>query len=400
MKVFFWVHLQRINNEGKCNLILRLTLEKEVTNISTPIFLFPQTWDPKNQRISPYHVNSAEVNQKIEEYISFVLGKYHELIDLDPKVVLDRIRLQIKFFWKGRARLKGFNLIELLDCQIADIQKLIGKSYTKSTLKKYQGTRKILLDFVNSQYATNDIDLQELNLAFVKQFELYLRLKRGNDTNSITKRLQHVKKIITLGIQLGYNIRNPFEYYKLKFKPSDRGYLTEDEVKRILNYEPTTEAMVHTRDISLFMIFTGIPYIEIFHLSKSNLTVDVNKKVWIVMKRIKTGIQMQIPLLPIPLEILERYANHSKTDKIFPIPSNQVFNKNIKRMTAIVGIKKSVSSHMYRHTFGTTITLANGIGIEVVSKLMGHSSIKVTGVYARILPKALSDAMEGIQNRF
>jgi integrase len=400
MKVFFWVHSQRTNKEGKSNLILRLTLEKEVMNISTPIFLFSQTWDPKTQRISPYHLNSTEVNQKIEDYTAFVLGKYHELLDRDPRIALLRIKSQVKLFWEGRSRLKGFNLIELLDVQIADIQKLIGKSYTISTLKKYQGTRKILLEFVSSQYYNNDIDLQDIDLVFVKQFEQYLRLKRGNETNSVIKRLQHVKKIITLGIQLGYNIKNPFEYYKLKFKPSDRGYLTEDEVKRILNYEPTSEAMAHTRDISLFMIFTGIPYIEIFHLNKSNITVDVNKKTWVVMKRIKTGIQMQIPLLPIPLDILERYTNLSKTNKIFPMPSNQVFNKNIKRMTAIVGIKKSISSHFYRHTFGSTITLANGIGIEVISKLMGHSSIKVTGVYARILPKALSDAMEGIQNRF
>jgi integrase len=132
----------------------------------------------------------------------------------------------------------------------------------------------------------------------------------------------------------------------------------------------------------------------------SNITKDVNKKTWIVMKRIKTGIQMQIPILPIPLDILERYTSQTKSGKIFPVPSNQVLNKNIKRLANAVGINKSVSSHMFRHTFGTTITLANGIGIEVVSKLMGHSSIKVTGVYARVLPKALSDAMDEIQNRF
>lgn len=400
MKVFYWVHLHRTNSEGKSNLILRLTIDKEVINISTPLFLFTQTWDPKSQKISTYHVNSLEINNKIDEYSAFVLSKYHELLDREPRRALERIRSQMKLYWQGRVRLKGFNLIELLDIQIADIQKLIGKSYTISTLKKYHGTRKILLDFVRSQYSSNDIDLQDIDLSFVKQFELYLRLNRGNDTNSITKRLQHVKKIITMGIQMGCNIKDPFEYYKLKFKPSDRGYLTEDEVKLILNYEPTSEAMIHTRDISLFMIFTGIPYIEVFHLCMSNITKDVNKKTWIVMKRIKTGIQMQIPILPIPLDILERYISQTKSGKIFPVPSNQVLNKNIKRLANAVGIKKSISSHMFRHTFGTTITLANGIGIEVVSKLMGHSSIKVTGVYARVLPKALSDAMDEIQNRF
>lgn len=94
MKVFFWVHLQRINKEGKSNLILRLTLEKEVINISTPLFLFSQTWDPRAQKISPYHINSLEVNQKIEEYRAFVLGKYHELLDREPRITLERIKFQ------------------------------------------------------------------------------------------------------------------------------------------------------------------------------------------------------------------------------------------------------------------------------------------------------------------
>jgi integrase len=170
----------------------------------------------------------------------------------------------------------------------------------------------------------------------------------------------------------------------------------------MLNKKLHTERLELVRDIFVFCCFTGFAYIDVKNLTQENLVMGIDGGKWINTERNKTKVRTNIPLLDIPLKIIAKYNNNPRTinsGKLLPVLSNQKSNAYLKEIADLCGINKNLTTHLARHTFATTVTLNNDVDIASVSKMLGHTSIKTTQIYAKVLDKKVSNDMNTLRNK-
>ena len=212
--------------------------------------------------------------------------------------------------------------------------------------------------------------------------------------------MQFFKRIILIARNNGILIGDPFANYKIRLEKVDRGYLTEDEIKIILKKKMVSERLEQVRDVFIFSCFSGLAYVDVANLKEDNIRKSFDGNLWIITKRQKTNIDVNVPLLDIPKMILEKYKGKLPNGKVLPIISNQKLNAYLKEIADVCGIKKNLTFHLARHTFATTTTLAKGVPIETVSKMLGHTNIETTQIYARITNNKISNDMQGLDKKF
>lgn len=216
------------------------------------------------------------------------------------------------------------------------------------------------------------------------------------------KHLIRVRKMTSLAIKLDWINNDPFKNYKIKHQKVDKGFLTDKELKAIEIKEFDIERLMIVKDIFVFCCYTGLAYVDVANLTVDNIVTGIDGKDWIKISRQKTGIPVNMPILPTAKRIMCKYLNHRRSielDTIFPVFSNQKVNSYLKEIADLCGIKKNISFHIARHTFATTVTLSNGVPIETVSKMLGHTKIATTQIYARVLEKKISEDMDCLQKR-
>lgn len=212
--------------------------------------------------------------------------------------------------------------------------------------------------------------------------------------------MQFFKRIILIARNNGILIGDPFANYKIRLEKVDRGYLSEDEIKIILKKKMVSERLEQVRDVFIFSCFSGLAYVDVANLKEDNIRKSFDGNLWIITKRQKTNTDVNVPLLDIPKMILEKYKGKLPDGKVLPIISNQKLNAYLKEIADVCGIKKNLTFHLARHTFATTTTLAKGVPIETVSKMLGHTNIETTQIYARITNNKISNDMQGLDKKF
>ena len=235
------------------------------------------------------------------------------------------------------------------------------------------------------------------------EYEFYLRSVRKCANNTAVKYIKNFHKIINICLANGWLTKDPFANYKSKVKEVIREYLTEKEIQDLMEKELVSDRLELVRDIFIFSCFTGLAYIDVKQLSKDNIVLGIDGDKWINKNRQKTDTNSKIPLLPTAQYILDKYANHPvcvNEDKLLPIFSNQKMNAYLKEIATVCGINKELTFHIARHTFATTVTLSNGVPIETVSKMLGHTNLKTTQHYAKILDKKISEDMKILKDKF
>ena len=210
--------------------------------------------------------------------------------------------------------------------------------------------------------------------------------------NTTAKFLQRFRTIILLAKNNGWIHIDPFVNFKIKFKKTDRGYLTQEEVDIIMNKQFASERLERVRDIFIFSCYTGLAYIDVKNLRTTDIRTSFDDGLWIMGKREKTGISYHVPLLEIPKQLIAKYSGKLPDDKVLPVMTNQKMNEYLKEIGTVCGINKDLTFHMARHTFAT-LTLTQGVPIESVSKMLGHTNIKTTQIYARITDVKVSNDM-------
>jgi integrase len=214
------------------------------------------------------------------------------------------------------------------------------------------------------------------------------------------KHLERLKKITNLAMSLDWIEKDPFVRFKLKFTKHHRAYLSKEELEILKFGVLSTDMHVKTRDIFVFSCYTGLSYIDVKSLSDENIVRGIDGNYWIFTKHQKNDELVKIPLLDEALDILKKYDQGGDTinEKLLPVFSNQKVNKYLKEVATKLKINKSLSFHAARHTFATTVTLSNGVPIETVSKLLGHTKISTTQIYARVLEQKVSLDMGVLRN--
>src|SRR5690606_2330917 len=283
-------------------------------------------------------------------------------------------------------------VVEYFDDYLLKIKRLVGKDMEESTWKKFENALMHLKSFIKWKYEQQDLLLRDVNLFFIQEFEFYLKAIKNLANATIYKVLQRFKKVMMHAENEGMISRTPFALYKSVTVKKEVIYLTFEELQELETYTITQPRLNLVRNLFVFCCYTGLPYYEMSTLSAKNIERGFDKNLWLIVDRKKTDKSYRVPLLPKAVGIMREYLGGEGL--IFPKLSNQKFNSYLKEIADIVGIEKNLTHHIARKTFASTVLLYNDVPIEIVSELLGHSSIKVTQEsYAKLSNKKVSETM-------
>jgi site-specific recombinase XerD len=295
---------------------------------------------------------------------------------------------------------KKHTLIEIFKYHNDQFRQRVGTDFVYGTYQHYVATLAKLNDFLQYQYKKTDFLLDDLTHQFVTNFELYLKTKEECCHNTTMKHIKNLKKIVNLALSNDWIHRDPFINFKCSYKETNRGYLTPEELEILTQKQFSINRLSVVRDIFLFSCYTGLAYSDVAALTNDDITTGIDGEKWIIIYRHKTGGRSPIPLLPQALAIINKYKDCPECDnsgKLLPVKSNQKMNAYLKEIADLCEITKDLSTHLARHTFATTITLANGVPIETVSKMLGHNSIRTTQIYSKVVDSKISNDMSKLK---
>jgi site-specific recombinase XerD len=252
------------------------------------------------------------------------------------------------------------------------------------------------------KYGVEDMEFNELNFEFVKDYEFYLKTVKNISNNTALKYITNFKKIVLVAVDKEIISGDPFKRFKSKKTKVPKKPLTNHELSLLEKYKFSTARLGVVRDVFVFQCYTGLAYIDVFNLKKSDLKVGVDGEKWIMAGRQKTGSPINIPLLPKAVEIIERYKDHQlciERNSVLPVSSNQKMNEYLKEIADLCGITSALNTHKARRTFGSTITLNNDVPIHVVKEMLGHQSVSQTEQYAITEELTIGREMQGLKQR-
>ena len=394
-KVLFYLKKGSEKKNGEVMIMARITIDGKLCQFSTKQSILPENWNIAAGKAKGK--DAGKINALLEDIKASLNNIYHEQQRRDNYVTAEKVKNE----FLGHSE-KHETILNLFKKHNDDVKQLVGISKTIATYRKYEVTRRHLAEFIQSKYNISDIAINEITPMFITDFELYLRTTCKCGYNTTAKFMQFFKRIILIARNNGILIGDPFANYKIRLEKVDRGYLTEDEIKIILKKKMVSERLENVRDLFIFSCFTGLAFSDIHGLRKEHIVEDSNGVRWIRKGRQKTKIMCNIPLMEVPLKILEKYSTNEYCRKhgvLFPVLCNQKMNAYLKELADICGIKKTLTTHVARHTFAT-FALANGVSIESVAKMLGHTNVQMTRHYARVLDRTVIREMSQIKMDF
>ena len=394
--ISFYLRTARGQEDGSAPLYARVRIDQEKYETSLGHNLHPSNWNnKKEQAIKCEH--AALINSIISTFKTEIIKAITDLQLSKNEVTLENVRKLLK----GEQISRTYKLIEVTVEHNQLFEKQVGTKFSHGSYKNYRTTLSFLKEFIKYQYNRNDIQLKEVNHKFCEHYFVWLTTEKTSKQNGAAKHLQRLKKIMNYAIRMGYLTTNPIQSYAISMKPVARVALTWEEITLIQGLKLQTDRLKCIRDIFIFQVFTGLPYADIKVFSNKHLIKGIDGKFWIKMERTKTHNPFAVPLLPAALEILQQYVKVDAPvdEPIFPVLSNQKMNYNLKIIQEIAGISKNLHTHLPRHTFASTITLLNGVPIETVSKMLGHSKIMATMTYARVGELKIAGDMQHLENK-
>lgn len=397
--LLFLVKKAKAIANGTAPIYLRITIDGKQTDIAAKRYILPEKWNGQAQKVIGNTEEVKALNAYLKTLEQQVYDAQHEMLKDKQLVTVET--LKAKLTGKDKRELM---LVPIFQDHNHKMKALIGNEFTRNTLRRYETTLKHTIDFLKWKYKISDIEIKAIDNSFVNEFEFYLRSVRNIQNNSAVKYVRNsFGKIIRTCIANGWLDKDPFINYTSKVREVNRVYLTEDELHKLSTKEFKNERLNQVRDIFVFSCYTGLAYIDVQKLTPAHISIGIDGEKWIFTFRQKTDTRTHIPLLPTALNIIDKYKQHPTCivkGCLLPILSNQKMNAYLKEISAICGINKELTYHIARHTFATTVTLSNGVPIETVSKMLGHSNLKQTQHYAKILDKKVSDDMKALRTKF
>jgi integrase len=391
--VAFYLKKQKTNQAGKSPLYARITVNGKRIEISVKRSIEESNWNPVKGMAKGSREEITKLNKYLDQFKAGIVESYQQLL-LQKKFITAEL-LKEKVTGEDQAE---FTLCKLMEYHNAEQVKVL----EPGTMKNYYTTQKYIKEFIKERFKTSDKYLSELSYKFITDFEYYLRNRtpeKGQkplNNNGLMKHIERFCKMVNLAVRLEWIDRNPFQAYQLKFDKVEREYLTKDELARIENKHFNIVRLQVVQDLFIFSCYTGLAYIDVFNLTPANLIEKSENDIWITTNRQKTNEPVKVPLLPKALAIVEKYKGHPQAlaeGKVLPTLSNQKLNSYLKEIADTCDITKPLTFHIARHTFATTVTLTNGVPIETVSKLLGHSKLTTTQIYAKVIESKLGDDM-------
>ncbi len=396
--LLFYLKKPKNHQNGLVPIYLRITVNGKRAETSTGRECEPILWNSTAGRFKGTKEEIKSFNAYLDNLQAQVYEAHGQLTEAGGMITAESLKNKLL----GKSE-KSRMLISLFKDHNKKVSALVGDEYAAGTLERYETSLRHTRSFLEWQYKVSDIDIKQIDHDFITSYEFYLRSERKCANNSAIKYIKNFGKIIRICLASGWLDKDPFVNYKAKVKRVDRIFLNRVELQAMADKVFPTERLNQVRDIFLFCCFTGLAYADVKKLKPDEIVKGLDGEMWIYTKRKKTDTPSRIPLLPSALSLLKRYADHPlccNTHKAFPVSTNQKMNAYLKEIADVCGINKILTFHIARHTFATTVTLSNGVPIESVSKMLGHTNIKTTQHYAKILDLKVGQDMALLRQKF
>lgn len=394
-KLLFYINRQKVKKNGKCPVMGRITLDGKVSQYSTGFEVEPAYWDADTGRASTDgRKESLDCEKKKElvrlnDALSALEAKaraaYKENVDSYGFVSAEIIKNAVT----GKSQVKE-TLLALMDEHNEEYAKRVGIDRTRHSYVRYLTTRKHIHNFMKYKYNMEDIPLRSLTMRFMTDFTFYLSTVLRLKVSAYNDYLILLHKMTRLALKKHILKRDPFAGHKIEKVPVNHRYLTGEQFEKLLKAKLPTYRLCHTRDLFVFSTFTGIGRADLANLTEDNIITKEDGSKWIHIARQKTKAECHIKLLDIPLRIIEKYRGEGKDGKLFFVPQTSSLCRNLKMIAEQCNLGCHLTYYMSRHSFATLICLNNGVPIETISKMMGHSSIRTTQIYAEITNQKVS----------
>lgn len=397
--LLFYLKKPKNNAKGAVPIYLRITIDGKPVEISASRKCEPELWNTKAGHMIGTKEDAKTLNSYLDKMKAGVTAAHTALCVEDAEISADSVKC--KFLGKAE---KTHTIIEAIKIHNTNMTALVEKEdYAEGTLRRFKVLEKYVKEYLLFKYQASDLNIRNIDHEFIDGFDFYLHTSKDNDTNTASKHLKNLGKIIRICLRNKWIITDPFFGYKLKSKLVQREYLTADELQNIAGKKYTTARLSQVRDFFLFSCYTGLSYADVQKLKQTDIRIGIDGEKWLFSYRKKTGTPIAVPLIPIAADILERYKDHPfcvNQNRALPISSNQKMNEYLVEIAALSGIVKTLGNRIAKRTFATTVTLLNGVPIESVSKMMGHTNIRTTQLYAKMLDEKVSSDMAPLRQIF
>ncbi len=383
--------------KGPWLVFLRITVD----GISKELSL-KRRWEKTKWAASPGHATgTSEPTKALNAYLDIIRSKVYEarrtLIETGKPITVVAIRDIVS----GAAE-RNRMLFVVYQAHNDEIKALINLENSDDLWEKHERVLRYLKEYVKKQYNLTEINILSIDHEFGQGFYTWLRTERKCSHNTASQYMGFLKKIIISCMDKGWIVGDPFARLNLTLDEVDPVFLTQSELEAIASKAITNERLSQIRDVFIFCCLTSLAYIDVKQLKKSEVKIGHDGNLWIDKKRQKTSVPSQVPLLALTRKILDKYKDHPRcieNDTLLPVYSNSKYNEYLKEIAAICSIDKNLTTHTARHTFGTTVTLTNGVQMPAIKKMMGHSDSKQTEHYARVVPELVSSEMKTLEEK-
>lgn len=394
-RVLFFLKKTRLLKNGEASVCMRITVNGTRVENNIRKSIDPALWSQAKETARGKSRRACDLNTYIEEARIKLYQIFCELEQQNRPITAHL--LQELFFGQEKPE-EVRTLLGTMQEHNDQCRALVGTDYALITVRRYESCRRYLAELIRQRYGKEDLPLAEVNGELVRAFAFYLKTEKGCQQNTVIRYMKCLKKITNLARANDWMAKDPFLGIRFHEKEVVREFLTMDELQTIYRKEFPLERLTLVRDVFIFAAFTGLAFIDVQQLAPEHIVRDNNGNLWIRKPRQKTKNMCNIPLLDIPQEILRKYADHPTCRKrgvLLPVPCNQKMNSYLKEIADICMIRKNLTTHCARHSYATSVCLANGVSLENVAKMLGHSNIKMTQHYARVLDSSiLRDMMQ------
>jgi site-specific recombinase XerD len=395
--ICFFIKRSKLLKSGKAPLFMRITINGNRWESSLQVSVEPAKWDSGKEKARGNERNSILVNETIDN-ARYKVQKIRLKIEQEDKLPT---LANIRYLFQDRQRIDR-TIIKLFKDHNNNCIRKIGTQMAKATYERYLTCLKHFQDFLSKEFGIEDLPICEIDKEIYERFELYLRTEKKCTNNTTVKYIRNFNKIVRIAVEKGWITRSPYKDVGFKIEEIDMPYLTHAELDTLYKKEISIQRLDLIRDVFIFCCYTGLAFSDVKELTGDNIILGIDNNNWISKHRKKTNVNSKIPLWSVPEKLIEKYKSNPVCifrGVLLPVPTNQKMNAYLKEIADICSIKKRLTTHTARRTFATTVLLQNGVNMEAVSKMLGHTSLYMTRKYAKVDEIYISQETKGLEEK-
>jgi len=390
-KVLLYLKKSSPDKSGKTPIMGRITVGRSMSQFSCKLSCTPSLWNPRESRLNGKSREAVIANAKLDKLMLAVNSAYDALVERKQPFNAEAV----KDMFQGSIDTQ-MTLLKLFDRLTDELKSRVGIDRAAGSVSTYTYTRRALTGFIKKKFNASDLAFGQLNEQFIRDFQDFVLVDKGLAMDTLRHYLALLKKVCKTAYKEGHSEKHHFAHYKLpKQKASTPKALSREDFEKIRDLEIDGKRISHiiTRDLFLFACYTGTSYADTVSITESNLSTDDNGEQWLKYRRKKNELLARVKLLPEAITLIEKYRDNNR-ETLFPAQHYRTLRNNMKSLRVMSGMTEDLVYHAGRHSFASLVTLEEGVPIETISRMLGHSNITTTQIYARVTPKKLFEDMD------